>query len=96
MLLKVKTPRTIFRVAMVCLALFGGLGTPALSSMFSEDLLDGVRGALLGATIVLIYLTLRLQWKRREQCLVTRERRVHDTSPQPFSREHLCGPEQAT
>lgn len=64
MLLKVKTPRTIFRVAMVCLALFGGLGIPSLSSRFSEDLVDGLRGALLGATIVLIYLTFRLRRKR--------------------------------
>lgn len=64
MLLKMKTPLTIFRVAMLCLALFGGLGIPRLSSAFSEDLLDGMRGALLGATIVLIYLTFRLRRKR--------------------------------
>ena len=64
MLLKVKSPRTIFRLAMMCLALFGGLGIPSLSSRFSEDLLDGMR-ALLGATVVLIYLTFRLQRRRR-------------------------------
>ena len=61
MLLKVKNPRTIFRVAMVCLAVFGSLGIPALASSFNEDLLDGIRGGLLGATVVLIYLTFRLQ-----------------------------------
>ena len=65
MLLKVKSPRTIVRLAMMCLALFGGLGIPSLSSRFSEDLLDGMRGALLGATVVLIYLTFRLQRRRR-------------------------------
>jgi hypothetical protein len=61
MLLKMKSSRSIFRIAMTCLAVFGILGIPSLSSTFSEDLLDGVRGALLGATIVLIYLTLRLR-----------------------------------
>ena len=61
MLLKIKSPRTIFRLAMMCLALFGILGFPSLASTFSEDLLDGVRGALLGATIVLVYLTFRLR-----------------------------------
>jgi hypothetical protein len=45
--------------------LFGGLGMPSLSSRVSEDLLDGVRGALLGAAVVLIYLTFRLQRRRR-------------------------------
>ena len=64
MLLKVKNPRTIFRLAMVCLALFGALGLPSLASRFSEDLLDGMRGALLGATVVLIYLTFRLERRR--------------------------------
>jgi hypothetical protein len=63
-LLKVKNPRTTFRLAMMCLALFGGLGIPSLSSRFSDDLLDGVRGALLGAAVVLIYLTFRLQRRR--------------------------------
>jgi hypothetical protein len=64
MLLKVKSPRTIFRAAMMCVALCGGLGIPSLSSRVSEDLLDGVRGALLGAAVVLIYLTFRLQRRR--------------------------------
>lgn len=61
MLLKTKSPRWIFRVAMMCLALFGILGMPSASSTFSEDLLDGVRGALLGATMVFVYLTFRLR-----------------------------------
>ena len=65
MLLKVKSPRTIFRLAMVCLALFGAFGIPSLASKVSADLLDGVRGALLGATVVLIYLTFRLQRRRQ-------------------------------
>lgn len=64
MLLKVKNPRTIFRVAMLCLAVFASLGMPMLASRFNEDLLDGLRGALLGATVVLIYLTFRLQRAR--------------------------------
>ena len=67
MLLKVRTPRTIFRAAMVCLALFAGLGIPSLASKFGEDTLDGVRGALLGATITLIYLTFRLQRSRGDR-----------------------------
>ena len=66
MLLKVTNPRTIFRIAMICLALFGCLGIPSLASTFSEDLLDGLRGALLGATVVLIYLTFRLQRKQED------------------------------
>ena len=67
MLLKVKSPRTIVRVAMVCLAVFGGLGIPALASTFNEDVLDGIRGALLGATVALIYLTFRLQRAQRHE-----------------------------
>jgi len=65
MLLKVKNPRTIFRAAMLCLALFASLGMPALASKFGGDLLDGLRGALLGATIALIHLTFRLQRSRK-------------------------------
>jgi hypothetical protein len=64
MLLKVKSPRTIFRAAMVCLALFGVLGFSRLSSSIDGDLLDGMRGALLGATLVLIHLTFRLRRQR--------------------------------
>ena len=66
MLLKVRTPRTMFRAAMLSLALCGILGMPSLAAKFSEDLVDGVRGALLGATVALIYLTFRLQGKRED------------------------------
>ena len=66
MLLKVRTPRTMFRAAMLSLVLFGCLGLPSLASKLDEDLVDGVRGALLGATIALIYLTFRLQRKRED------------------------------
>jgi len=66
MLLKVRTPRTLFRAAMLSLALFGGLGMPSLASKLNEDTLDGVRGALLGAAVALIYLTFRLQRKRED------------------------------
>jgi hypothetical protein len=61
MLMRMKTPRTIFRVAMMCLALFGVLGFPSLSSSLSEDVMHAVRGALLGASAALIYLTFRLR-----------------------------------
>ena len=64
MLLKLKQPRTIFRAAMLCLAVFASLGIPALASKFNTDWLDGVRGALLGATVALIYLTFRGQRAR--------------------------------
>ena len=64
MLLEVKNPRTLFRLAMACLALFGGLGMVHPPSTFSEGVLDGARGALLGATVALIALTFRLQQKR--------------------------------
>ena len=66
MLLKAKSPRTMFRAAMLCLALFASLGIPALASKFSEDFRDGVRGVLLGATLGLIYLTFRLQRSREK------------------------------
>ena len=65
MLLKVKNPRTLFRLAMGCLALFGGLGMLHPTTTFSEGVLDGARGALLGATVMLIALTFRLQRVRR-------------------------------
>jgi hypothetical protein len=34
------------------------------ASTFSQGVVDGMRGALLGATIVLIYLTFRLKHSR--------------------------------
>lgn len=61
MLLKATNPRTIFRAAMASLALFGVLGMPSLSTSLGEDVVDGIRGALLGATIGLLYLAFRHQ-----------------------------------
>ena len=66
MLLKTTNPRTIFRLAMASLALFGLLGIVHLPEAFSEDLVDGTRGALLGATIALLYLTFRLKRMRND------------------------------
>ena len=65
MLLKTTNPRTIFRLAMTSLALFGLLGIVHLPATFSEDMVDGMRGALLGATIALLYLTFHLRRKRK-------------------------------
>ena len=65
MLLKTKNPRTIFRLAMASLALFGGLGIVRLPEMFSEGMVDGMRGALLGATIAFLYVAFRLERKRK-------------------------------
>ena len=59
MLLKTKNPHTIFRLAMASLALFGLLGMVHLPKTFSEDMVDGMRGVLLGATIALLYLAFR-------------------------------------
>ena len=64
MLLKTTEPRTLYRLALVSLALFGILGMLHPRSPFSDGLLDGARGALLGATIGLVYLTSRLERKK--------------------------------
>ena len=61
MLLKVTNPRTIFRAAMLCLVVFGVLGMPSLSRSLGENVVDGVRGALLGAAITLLFLAFRRQ-----------------------------------
>jgi hypothetical protein len=66
MLLKTKNPRTIFRLAMASLALFGLLGMLHLPEGFSEGMVDGMRGALLGATIALLYLAFRLERRRKD------------------------------
>ena len=63
MLLKTKNPRTIFRFAMASLALFGVLGMVHLPETFNEDLVDAMRGALLGASIAFLYLAFRLERK---------------------------------
>lgn len=59
MLLRNTTPQAIFRIAYACLALFGLLGMPSLSSHVGEDVLDGMRGALIGATIAFMFLGFR-------------------------------------
>ena len=67
MLLKKANPQSMIHIALVCLALFGVLGLPSLTSGetdFTKGLVDGVRGALMGATAVLIYLSSRA---RREK-----------------------------
>ena len=56
-------PQSLFRVAMACLALFGILGMPRFSSAMDESWLDALRGALLGATLVLLHLAFRLKRK---------------------------------
>lgn len=65
MLLRKTSPQTLFRLAMACLALFGILGVPSLKAQLSEDLLDSLRGALLGANIALVFLAFRLQRQQR-------------------------------
>ena len=66
MLLKTTNPRTIFRLAMASLALFGVLGIVHLPETVSIDMVDGMRGALLGASIALLYLAFRLGRTRKE------------------------------
>ena len=50
-----KNPRTVLRLAMLCLLAFFAMNVVArYTSPAHEDLLDGVRGALLGATLGLM------------------------------------------
>jgi hypothetical protein len=63
-MLETTNPRTIFRLAMASLALFGILGIVHLPATFSEDVVDGTRGALLGTSIALLYLFFRRRRKR--------------------------------
>jgi hypothetical protein len=50
-----RNPRTVFRAAMVCLLVFSALPLIAHpTTTYWIDVMDGVRGALLGATIALI------------------------------------------
>ena len=52
-----RDPSTLWRWAMVCLLAFFALTLVArVVPSASEDLVDGIRGALLGATIALIVL----------------------------------------
>ena len=60
MLLRAGRSRTLFKASMVLLVLFNGL--PLLLRPFRSvpvDFVDGVRGALLGATIALLFLYFR-------------------------------------
>jgi hypothetical protein len=61
MLFKVKNPRTLFRLSLSALALFGVLGLIHPASGFPEGFVDGARGALLGACIMLLFLASRAQ-----------------------------------
>jgi hypothetical protein len=64
MLLKMKDPRSIFRMAAACLVLFFVLGLPRAASSFSEGMLDGMRGTFLGAALMLFYFMFRLKRKQ--------------------------------
>jgi hypothetical protein len=60
MLLRTGRPRMLFKTSMVSLILFNAL--PLLLRPFpsvSVDIIDGIRGALLGATIALLFLFFR-------------------------------------
>jgi hypothetical protein len=61
MLLKTQTPRTLFRFALSSLALFGLLGMLHPAGRVAEGAIDGARGALIGATVALLYLATRAQ-----------------------------------
>ena len=66
MLLHTGRSRVLFRASMVSLILFNAL--PLLLRPFppvSVDIIDGIRGALLGATIALLFLFFRS--RRSEQ-----------------------------
>ena len=66
MLLHTGRPRALFRASMVSLILFNAL--PLLLRPFPSvpvDIIDGIRGALLGATLALIFLFFRS--RRSEQ-----------------------------
>ena len=67
MLLKKTNPQVMMTIAFACLALFGALGLPSLTaneSDFTKGLVDGARGALMGATVALIYLASRARRQR--------------------------------
>jgi hypothetical protein len=61
MLFKVKNPRTLFRLSLSALALFGVLGMIHPAASFTEGFVDGARGTLLGACITLLFLASRAQ-----------------------------------
>jgi hypothetical protein len=66
MLLRTGRPRMLFKASMVSLILFNAL--PLLLRPFPSapvDMVDGIRGALLGATLALLFLFFRS--RRSEQ-----------------------------
>jgi hypothetical protein len=53
-----RNPSTLWRWAMVCLLAFFALPlVTRITPLASQDLLDGIRGALLGATLALMALS---------------------------------------
>jgi hypothetical protein len=67
MLLETNNPRTIFRLAMASLALFGVLGIVHLPATLGENMVDGIRGLFLGVAIALLYLAFRLERERKKE-----------------------------
>ena len=65
MLLPVKDPRTLTRFSLIALALFGILGMVDAAGGFGEGILDGVRGALIGAAIAFLFLASRAHRRRQ-------------------------------
>ena len=70
MLLKNRaTPRTLVRVSMVCLLIFFSLGVVVRFTQpltpFWDGIVDGMRGAQLGAAIALIFLGRRALTRNR-------------------------------
>ena len=61
MLLKARNPRTLFRLGLATLALFGILGMIHPDGRFNEGVVDGVRGALIGASIALLFFAFRAE-----------------------------------
>ena len=61
MLLKDKNiqAKTFFSLTMICLGLSGALGMIHPTSSFADGMVDGIRGALIGAAIALVYLGAR-------------------------------------
>ena len=57
---------TVFRLAMLCLLLFSVLGYAARGATgYREDVVDGVRGLLLGMEIALVFWWFRLPGSQR-------------------------------
>ena len=65
MLLTVTHPRTLTRFALIALALFGILGMVDAAGGYREDVRDGARGALIGASIAFLFLASRARRRPR-------------------------------